>query len=520
MKFKIPFILFSFCMLFCFTLPQSQAQNGSFPELMVFLNSEYSSPFQMAGKVKEISKNRLIFTKTDMPLKRGSLLWVCENKPEIAPALQSRTAWIKVEAIYKKMVIAEVLECGKKAIKPNDTVLTPPPPTIHLYTNIKAKQSNKVYQNLITSLLAQEMQIQEISKDIFNEQPDDSDLLLRLEWESGQLICQCTLARGNRLLFSATMDYAKTIETLYSSGHRLKSYDSRPAITSHKSSPAIKKEVVNISPTVTVPGHTFSPGSAPTTVTPPATTPLQPSLPATAQASNTAATIAATAPGVTQFSAAAAVTAASTAAATAAAAATAPTSDQQNVHSNFQKAKALDQTEFHRFSKLYHRIITCDLDADGNRELALLGNNEIALYRLEQGHMTPVVSYQFPDKNLIPIHLHSAKIDKIPGDELLITLSKETNELDKKDSELCSMILTLKNRELKPLANNLPYYLRTIEDRQGTTVALAQKKGRYEQFSGPILELQWDNENHNITANQSYDPAREIYSIYQFKNNR
>lgn len=487
MKSKITFILFFFCMLLCFVLPQSQADNSSFPGLMTFLETEYSSPFQMAGKVKEISKSRLIFTKTDTSLKKSRILWVCEHKPEIAPALQSRVAWIKVEAIYKNMVIAKVLQCGKKAIQPKDIVITPPPPMIHIYTNIKAKQSNKAYQNLINALLSKDMQVKEIFEDTFNQPPGDSDLLLCLEWESGQLTCQCTMARENRLLFSEAMDYPETIETLYASGHRLQQSKKKVSSAFHDTAPGMESTITTLPATASAPGKNPLPATDPTPASIPAAAhvPFPANMPGTALASANV-KVFATTPG------------------------------EQSIDSNFQKAKTPDQTEFHRLSKLYNRIVACDLDADGSQELALLGNNEIALYRFEQNNMIPVASYQFSDKNLIPIHLHSADIDKIPGDELLVTLCKELTDFDTKDSEPCSIILSLKNRMLKPLTANIPYYLRTIQERRGVTVALAQKKGEYEQFSGPIMELRWDAEKNRITTEKLYGPAMGIYSIYQF----
>jgi len=440
-------------------LPQSPARDrSSFPELMTFLESEYASPFEMAGTVKELSENRLIFTKTDMNLKKGRLLWVCENRPEISPVLQPRVALIKVEAVFKQMVIASVLEMEKNAIKIDDNVVTPPPPVIHVYTNIKDKLGTNAYQDLINALLVKNMQVKEISEDILDPSPEQSDLLLRLEYTADQLVCRCVTPREERLLFYKTISSSNPMETIFPPGHKLKKYEKKSALATRDSGVSPEKKSVS--------GEYRS------------------------DFKRAAQTSEISGPAAPQ--------------------------DQKEISSDFQKASTPDPTEFHRLSKMYYRSVACDLNGDGSQELALLHESGIDIFRLAYNDITPVLSYEFSDANITPVHLHRADFDNVPGDELLVSLSREVQVLDARDSELCSLILSFKNRTLEVLAEELPYYLRTINDRKGKTRTLAQKKGDYKQFSGPVMEMTWNADNRQVIIKSSYEPAKGVYGIYQF----
>jgi hypothetical protein len=107
-------------------------------------------------------------------------------------------------------------------------------------------------------------------------------------------------------------------------------------------------------------------------------------------------------------------------------------------------------------------------------------------------------------------------VDGHKGDELLVTLAEPSQTLDKKDSRLCSMILTLQKSTFQTLVKNWPYYLRVIRDRHGQAVALTQSRGDYEPYTGPICLLKWNPTDKNVELGGPYRSARGIYSIYQF----
>jgi len=159
---------------------------------MTFLEKQYASPFQVAGKVHEVSGDKLLFSKTDVRLEIGRLLRVCEHKPGVSPALQSQVAWIQVDALFADKVLARITQGAASAIKAQDLVLTPAAPVIYLYTNITGKQGFAHYRQLLTALLDARFQVKEVSGDTIAGKPESSDLLLRLEWEAGQLVCGLT----------------------------------------------------------------------------------------------------------------------------------------------------------------------------------------------------------------------------------------------------------------------------------------------------------------------------------------
>ena len=461
MRFKIAVMLCLFCMLpFFLAAPRAQARKEPFPGLMAFLEKQYASPFQVAGKVYEVSGDKLLFSKTDVHLEIGRLLRVCEHKPGVSPVLQSRVAWIQVEAFFADKVLARITQGTASAIKPQDLILTPSTPMIYLYTNITGKQSFDHYRQLLTALLDARLQVKEVAGDVIAGKPESSDLLLRLEWEVGQLACALTRLDGGRLLYSEALAYPEAVRTQFPSGHLLGQTVYLPVRAS--AAPSVQPP---LQPSLQ------SPAQAP--VQPSAQPPVQPRPVPEESTSIT----------------------------------TGP---------SFQTPKPIDQTDFHRFSESYLRVQSCDLEADGKGELAFLSQEAVVIYGFQNGQLVRKLSHKFDKNTYFPIHLHAANIDGREGDELLVTLAKPSESLGKKDSRLCSMILTLQKGAFHTLIKNWPYYLRVIRDGQGRTVALTQSRGDYEQYAGPISLLKWNSSNKKVEMGEPYRPARGIYAIYQF----
>lgn len=475
MRFKTAVILCLFCVLpFFLTAPRVQARNESFPGLMAFLEKQYASPVQVAGNVYEVSGDRLLFSKTEVPLETGQLLRVCEHKAGVSPALQSRVAWIQVEAFFADKVLARITQGTASAIKTKDLVLTPAAPEIYLYTNITDKQGFDHYRQLLTVLLNARFQVKEVSGDTIAGKPESSDLLLRLEWEAGQLVCGLTALNDGRLLYSEALPYPESVQTQFPSGHLLAQTvylpDRTPAAPLAQPSPAPEESRSQMAagPSVQTPKP---PLAAP--VFTPAAPSAQP-VPVTEE------------PG------------------------------SEPTGPSFQTSKPVEKTEYHKLSETFLRVQSCDLEADGKGELAFLSPGEVVIYGFETGQLIRKFSHRF-DKNIyFPLHLHAADIDGRKGDELLVTLAEPSQTLDKKDSRLCSIILTLEKGTFHPLVKNLPYYLRVIRDRHGHAVALVQSRGNYEPYTGSVCRLKWNSADKKVEVGAPYKPASGVYSIYQF----
>jgi len=473
LRFKIAVILCLFCLLpFFLATPWAQARKEPFPGLMTFFEKQYASPFQVAGKVHEVSGDRLLFSKTDIPLETGRLLRVCEHKPGVSPALQSRIAWIQVEALFADKVLARITQGTASAIKPQDLILTPSAPTIYLYTNISGKQGFDHYRQLLTALLNARLQVKEVSGDTIAGEPESSDLLLRLEWEAEQLVCGLTRLDGGRLLYSETLAYPEAVRTQFPSGHLLGQTVYMPARTpaapSAQPSPVPEESrLVSAGPSFQTPKPLAMPVRAPAapSVQPPPVSEEPRSEPA------------------------------------------GPT---------FQTSKPIEKADFHRLSEPFFRVQSCDLEGDGKSELAFLSQKAVVIYGFETGQLVRKMSHRFDKDNYFPLHLHVADIDGREGDELLVTLAKPSQTLDKKDNRLCSIILTFNKGAFQALVKNWPYYLRVIRDRHGRTVALTQSQGNYEPYTGPISLLRWNSTDKRTELGGPYKPARGIYSIYQF----
>ena len=457
MRFKIAVTLCLFCVLpFFLATPRAQARKEPFPGLMTFLEKQYASPFQVAGKVYEVSGDRLLFSKTDVPMETGRLLRVCKHKPGVSPVLQSRIAWIQVEALFADKVMARITQGTASAIKPQDIILTPSAPVIYLYTNITGKQGFDHYRKLLTALLNARLQVKEVAGDVIVGKPESSDLLLRLEWEAGQLVCGLTSLEGGRLLYSEVLAYSDTVRTEFPSGHPLGRTVSMPVLA-----PA----ALSVQPSLQPPAQA--------TVQPYAQTPVQPRPVPEKSSSITA-------------------------------------------EPSFQTSKPLEKAEFHRLSESYLRVQSCDLEGDAKSELAFLSQEAVVIYGFQNGQLVRKLSYRFDKNSYFPLHLHAVDIDGRKGDELLVTLAEPSESLDKKDNRLCSMILTFKNGDFHTLVKNWHYYLRVIRDRQGRSVALTQSQGDYEPYAGSIFRLKWNPIKKKVEMGEPYKPARGIYSIYQF----
>ncbi|HIE07586.1 MAG TPA: VCBS repeat-containing protein [Desulfarculaceae bacterium] len=174
------------------------------------------------------------------------------------------------------------------------------------------------------------------------------------------------------------------------------------------------------------------------------------------------------------------------------------------------------EEEFYNLSgEGFTRLVITDLNGDGESEACLLNEFGIYLFQFANGRLEPLDQFAF-DEEVIPLHLHSIDLDGDGADELLVTLSREILHAGNADNQLASMVLSWKRGALVTMARNLPYYLRAIEDRAGKKVALGQTQQPYDQYDGPIFKIVYNHSSGTVTRGDLYQPAAEIYSLYQF----
>ncbi len=164
----------------------------------------------------------------------------------------------------------------------------------------------------------------------------------------------------------------------------------------------------------------------------------------------------------------------------------------------------------------YKRFVFADMDADGRQELVLLNNKGIFGFKAVDGNYRAWDSFLFKNADLLAIHLHCGDMDLDGKDELLVTLAEKTEHMGKKDHALRSMILTYGNGTFAPLDDRLPFYLRTIEGRDGKEVFIGQASGKHDPYAGPVFQIRYDTMEKKVVRDQLYKPAAEVYSLYQF----
>lgn len=164
----------------------------------------------------------------------------------------------------------------------------------------------------------------------------------------------------------------------------------------------------------------------------------------------------------------------------------------------------------------YHRVVGADLNGDGAQSLVFLGESGLAAYAIAGNQLQAVGRYQWENSELIPLHLHATELDGRPGQELLLSLALPIQTMDKRDSRMASQVLRFDRGEFQPITTDLGFHLRTLTDRQGEPVPLAQARGAYEAYDGPIYRLIWDENSRTVRTGSPYAPARNIHSLYQF----
>ncbi len=425
----------------------ARADARPFSKLTDYLQNRFGNPLTLAGQVKEVSGDKVLFERKKSPLYNGQRLLVCSYNKDISPQLGHHVAFIRVDALFQKTVLAKVEKVIRREVKPKDWVLTPPSPSIYVYTNLKSKHLAEPYRELLKALLKLGFTVKEIPGDLLTDVLGPSDLLLRLELEDNNLVCRLLDPLNNSLLFLETQEWKGDAEKLYPVGHQIR-FNRR----SRSYSSPVKESRKREEPLTSGTGSQMPPGGP---YSPKSERPLGVEL-------------------------------------------------------------ATKRSDFHRLSKEFFRVVRSDLDGDQRPELTLLGKNGVAVYIQKDGQLVQQWNHSFGHEELFPLHLHAMDLNSDGKDELLVTLAKPVQVMDKEDNKLVSRILTLRDGELRCVVKQWPYYLRVIRDRKGRLVALAQKEGEYEQYSGPILEIVWAADFNTPKIKGNYKPAKNIYSIYQF----
>ncbi len=161
------------------------------------------------------------------------------------------------------------------------------------------------------------------------------------------------------------------------------------------------------------------------------------------------------------------------------------------------------------------RIVATDVDGDGKDELVTLNNYGINVYKFGDTELKHIYNYPFTDSDIIAVHLHAGDFNKNGKAELFISLTKKYKDVDSITNKLCSIIIEYSsNNKFNVLNHDLEYFLRVVEDRNGTKHIICQEKGEYEPYEGAIREMNWTGSRFKV--GRIYEEAKNVYSIYGF----
>jgi len=189
--------------------------------LFSFFKKHYGNPYSYAGKVTELYGKNLLFSKGSNEIEEGQLLWVCENKEGISEKLQKKIADIQVKKIFQDTVYAEIISKPLKNIAAGYIVITKTAPFLYLYSNIKDKHFNPVYQKILKYIINNNYQLQEIKEDQIIIKENTESLLLRIEEDKGFIICRLTSIDGDQTFFFENWQHNSKVETIFELDHSL-----------------------------------------------------------------------------------------------------------------------------------------------------------------------------------------------------------------------------------------------------------------------------------------------------------
>ena len=147
-----------------------------------------------------------------------------------------------------------------------------------------------------------------------------------------------------------------------------------------------------------------------------------------------------------------------------------------------------------------------DVDGDGQIETVLVSSQKIYIYRHAAGRF--------------------AKITEIAGERYRSFLSVDTadihengkaeifvNCIDQGTKNLCTFVLEYDGTDFKPVAENLNWYVRAIQDADRGTLLVAQKRGVSDLFLPGLYELTWDGATYAETQSV---PAPSSVRVFGF----
>jgi TolB-like protein len=131
-----------------------------------------------------------------------------------------------------------------------------------------------------------------------------------------------------------------------------------------------------------------------------------------------------------------------------------------------------------------------DLDGDGRKEVVLISDRILWIYRPEKTGFKLLQKIEGPvlDNNLA---IEVGDIDKDGKEEVFVTAVRQTAV--EESPKLSSFVVAYRDGAFKKVASDLGWFLRVVDDWRGNgKLLLGQRKGNDTPFVDPIYKLSWD----------------------------
>jgi TolB-like protein len=145
-----------------------------------------------------------------------------------------------------------------------------------------------------------------------------------------------------------------------------------------------------------------------------------------------------------------------------------------------------------------------DFDGDGQNEVAMIGNRDLYIYRLDKAGFVLVKKFE-GDKLDNYLAVDAGDINKDGTAEIFVTNLQ-------KDS-LQSFVVTFGNGAYQKTVKDQDWFYRVVEWGDRGSVLLGQGKGSQSGFAGPIYEMAWDGKKYKDVRKIE---APQSFSLYGF----